>query len=108
MTKRKINSVARSAANRGYKQDIYALCEKVARGDKEAEHQLAMDLEKHTLARWAVKHWKQLKQNPKPERTKKKIDVNLVIRHETDLWKRLQTLSRWTPRLWKEVLIAPN
>ena len=47
-------------ANRLYKQKIYPLCEKANKGDKSAELELASELEKNTVAAWAVKHWNKL------------------------------------------------
>lgn len=44
-------------SNRRYKQKIYSLCQRVRKGDKEAEFELSIELNKSTNARWAVKHW---------------------------------------------------
>jgi len=47
---------------RRYKKRIYALCQKVANGGKQAELELAKELEKNSVAVWAVKHWLKLHQ----------------------------------------------
>ena len=50
--------------NREYKQKIYALCKRASIGDPLAIINLDSELEKNTLAIWAVKHWMKIKRIP--------------------------------------------
>ena len=43
--------------NKRYKEWIYELCERVNRRDPVAERTLEEELQKRSLAKWAVKHW---------------------------------------------------
>ena len=51
--------------NKTYKHLIYALCSKVAKGDKAAEQELKEQMDKNSIAVWAVKHW--MKQKSKTQ-----------------------------------------
>jgi len=65
MKRRSKKASPRTLANRSYKMKIYALCKRVQNGDKDAEAELALELEKNTLAKWAVKHWKKVQKSKK-------------------------------------------
>lgn len=43
------------------KEWVYALCERVQRGDQEAERQLEEELSASAVARWAEKHWRKVR-----------------------------------------------
>lgn len=43
--------------NKAYKNWIYSLCSKIAKGDNVAEQKLEEQMAKNTTAVWAVKHW---------------------------------------------------
>ncbi|MET0105532.1 MAG: hypothetical protein ABW072_10365 [Sedimenticola sp.] len=63
MERKPRNRNSRSPTNRDYKKKIYALCEKVKYGDDNAERELSEELDKNTLATWAVKHWNKVQKS---------------------------------------------
>lgn len=52
--------------SKGYKQKIYALCRRVRQGDEAAAQELQREIEKSSLALWAVKHWLKISKRRPP------------------------------------------